>query len=103
MKIQVLYLQDCPAWQPGAENLKAALAAEGLDAEIELVRVETQAEAEAHRFLGSPSFRVDGRDLWPEERTQYALGCRVYATPAGLKGWPTIEMLRERLRHLADH
>jgi hypothetical protein len=48
---------------------------------------------------------VGGQDLWPEDRTDYALDCRVYATPAGLKGWPTVEMLRECLRFLfvTDH
>ncbi len=97
-KIEVLYFEGCPSWQRAVQNLEAALEAEGLAVDVELVRVESQAEAQAQRFLGSPSFRVDGQDLWPEERAEFALDCRVYATPEGLKGWPTVEMLRERLR-----
>ena len=31
------------------------------------------------------------------EREDWRLGCRVYATPEGLKGSPTAEMLREAL------
>ena len=103
--IEVLYFDSCPSWRKAVENLEGALEAEGLSAEVELIRVETEAEAQAQQFLGSPSFRLDGRDLWPENRTEFALDCRVYATPQGLKGWPTVEMLRERLRlHLeTDH
>jgi len=32
------------------------------------VKVESDEEAARLKFLGSPSFRVDGVDWWPEER-----------------------------------
>ena len=97
MKIDLLYIDDCPSWQGGLENLKAALEAEGLEADIRLVRVPDDTEAARLKFLGSPSFCVEGVDLWPDERKRYALSCRVYATPQGLQGFPTLEMLREKL------
>jgi hypothetical protein len=100
VRIKVLYFDGCPSWRQAVENLEAALEAEGLAAEVELVKIEEDAAAQAQHFLGSPSFCVDGRDLWPEERSEFALDCRVYATPEGLKGWPTVAMLRERLRNL---
>jgi hypothetical protein len=47
---------------------------------------------------GSPTIRIDGRDLFPvANRAGYALGCRMYATPDGLKGSPTAEMVRAAL------
>jgi hypothetical protein len=98
MQIDLLYFDGCPSWQDGLENLKAALAAESMQAEIRLVQVEDDAEAARLKFLGSPSFHVGGRELWPEQREQYALSCRVYSTPLGMKGAPTVEMLREKLR-----
>lgn len=97
MKIDLLYIDDCPSWQRGLENLKAALAAEGLQADIHLVRVPDDADAARLKFLGSPSFCVEDIDFWPEQRGRYALNCRIYATPQGLKGAPTVEMLREKL------
>ena len=54
-------------------------------------------EAEVHRFVGSPSIRVNGEDLFPSDQDQLALGCRVYQTPEGFRGWPTEAMLREKL------
>ena len=98
MKIELLYFDGCSSWEEGLENLKAALALDGIQAEVELVRIEDNPAAERLRFLGSPSFRVDGRELWEEKRENYALSCRVYRTPEGLRGSPTVEMLRDALK-----
>lgn len=98
MKIDLLYFDGCPSWEGGMQNLMAALEAEGLEAEIELVNVKDEAQAAHWKFLGSPSFQVGGVDWWPEERADYQLSCRVYPTPQGMKGAPTVEMLREKLR-----
>jgi hypothetical protein len=104
MKIDLLYIDDCPSWQSGLENLKAALEAEGLEAVIRLVKVPDDAEAARLKFLGSPAFCVDGVDFWPAQRDRYNLNCRIYATPQGLKGVPTVDMLREKLhlQHIKD-
>lgn len=98
MNVELIYFDGCPSWQGGLENLTTALQAEGLPVEIHLVLVADDDEAARLKFLGSPSFHVNGVDLWPEERDRYNLSCRVYATPQGLKGAPTVEMLREKVR-----
>ena len=98
MEIDLLFFDGCPSWQNGLENLKAALKAEGLEADIRLVRVEDDTESARLKFLGSPSYQVDGVDLWPEERKRYYLSCRVNITPQGMKGVPTVELVREKLR-----
>lgn len=100
MKIELLYFDGCPSWQTGLENLKAALKAENIPASVELVKVADDADAARQKFPGSPSFRVNGVTLWDEPREVYALACRVYATPAGFKGSPSVDMLREALRGL---
>ena len=97
MKIDLLYFEGCPSWQDGLENLKVALIRENIQAEINLVRVDTDSGAARLQFLGSPSFRVNGEELWQEQREQYNLSCRVYSTPGGMKGAPTVEMLQEKL------
>ena len=97
MKIDLLYFDGCPSWQEGLENLNTALIRENIQAEINLVRVDDDAEAARLQFLGSPSFHVNGEELWQEQREQYNLSCRVYSTPRGMKGAPTVEMLQEKL------
>lgn len=94
--VELLYFDGCPSWHTGLENLKAALLAEKIDAEIRLIRIDDQEAAIREKFLGSPSFRVNGQDLWHEDRTTYDLSCRIYSTEEGLRGHPTVEMLREK-------
>ncbi len=98
MKVEVLYFDGCPTYEAATKTLRAVLAEEGVEAEVELVAVNTDEEAQRLRFPGSPTIRVDGRDLFPAgEREDWRLGCRVYATPEGLRGSPTAEMLRAAL------
>lgn len=97
MKIELLYFDGCPSWKAGLKNLQAAISEENLSASIEMVHVADDDDAARLKFLGSPHFRVDGHDLWYEERENYSLSCRVYPTPEGIKGFPTVAMLREQL------
>jgi hypothetical protein len=98
MKVEVLYFDGCPTYETATKTLRAVLAEEGVEAEVELVAVNCDEEVQRLRFPGSPTVRVDGRDLFPPpEREDWRLGCRVYATPEGFKGSPTAEMLRAAL------
>ena len=98
MRVEVLYFDGCPTYQAAEKILRRLLAQEGAEAEVELMAVNTDEEARRLRFPGSPTIRVDGEDLFPVPvRAGYALGCRMYATPEGLKGSPTPEMVRASL------
>jgi len=98
MRVEVLYFDGCPTHQAAEKILRRLLAQEGAEAEVELVAANTDEEARRLRFPGSPTIRVDGEDLFPVPvRAGYALGCRIYATPEGLKGSPTPEMVRASL------
>ena len=99
MKIEVLYFDGCPTYKKTEETLREVLAAEGMEAEVELVAVNTDEEARRQKFPGSPTIRVGGRDIFPTpEREDYRLGCRIYATVEGLRGSPTPEMIRTVLK-----
>lgn len=98
MKVEVLYFDGCPTYLEAEKALRGVLEEQGVGAEVELVAVNTDGEAQSLRFPGSPTVRVDGEDLFPVlERAEYALGCRMYATSEGLRGAPTAEMLTEAL------
>lgn len=100
MKIEILYFDGCPSYLPTREALEAALRETGVAAPIEMVRVASEAEARRLRFPGSPTIRLDGRDLFPEPEgeTQYALRCRVYSEEGRLSGWPSKESLRQAIQ-----
>lgn len=99
MKIELLYFEGCPGAGATEARLRQALAAEGIEAEIALVEVETAEEARRLRFPGSPTVRIDGEDPFPTpERESWAFSCRTYAIPEGLRNAPTVRMLRSALR-----
>jgi hypothetical protein len=98
MRVEVLYFDGCPTYQAAEETLRGVLAREDIEADVELVAVNTDEEAQRLKFPGSPIIRVDGEDLFPvPNRAVYSLGCRTYATREGLKGSPDAAMLREAL------
>ena len=98
MKVEVLCFDGCPTYEAAEKTLRDVFADKGLEADVELVAVNTDEEARRLRFPGSPTIRVAGKDLFPtEEREDWRLGCRIYATPEGLRGSPTAEMLKEAL------
>jgi len=103
MKVELLYFDGCSSWHTAHAHLKSVLAENGQDdIEPELIRVETAEAALATQFVGSPTIRIDGQDLFPVNHTNYALGCRVYQTPEGMRGWPTEQMLKDAFtRHLS--
>jgi hypothetical protein len=98
MQMEILYFDGCPTYRTAEETLRGVLAREEVEADVSLVSVNTDEEARRLRYPGSPTIRVDGEDLFPvPDRTEYALGCRMYATAEGLKGSPTAMMLRAAL------
>jgi len=88
MTVELLFFDGCPNYDRLLPRVREL--AEAAGAELVLRQVETPEEAQAERFLGSPTVRVDGRDVDPGagERTDFGLKCRIYATPEGLRGTP---------------
>ncbi len=96
MMIEVLYFEGCPNLEPTVSLANEVLGELRREAELVEVEVPTAADAERLRFLGSPTVRVDGKDIEPgaETRTDYALSCRMYAD----RGVPPKELLVAALR-----
>ena len=101
--VEVLYFHGCPNHQATIALVERVSSELGLDPEIRLVNVPDQEEAQRLRFLGSPTIRVGGRDVDPDadERTDYALSCRVFRTGAGIVGQPDESWVRAALRRAA--
>jgi hypothetical protein len=99
-EIKLRYFEGYPHWQTMQNRLREALQAEGMtDVEPILEPVETREDAERLRFIGSPTVLVDGRDPFTEgTEASFGLTCRVFQTPQGLAGSPTLEQLRNALR-----
>lgn len=93
------YFDGCPNWQTMDARLRAALDATGhTDVSVDHQKVETPQDAERLGFVGSPTVLVDGRDPFLTPGAQVGLACRIYRTPEGLRGSPSVAQLQEVLR-----
>ena len=99
MRIDFLFWRDCPSHPEARELLRDVLQQRGVDAEIVEREVLTQDEAEELAFPGSPTIRVDGRDVDPAgAASRPALTCRIYHLPDGrVSPVPSREQLEEAL------
>ena len=90
MKIELLYFDGCPSHERLYPRLERLLRETGVSDPIEVRRVESVEAAEAERFLGSPSLRIDGEDVEPgaDERNDFGLKCRLYRSAEGANGLP---------------
>jgi hypothetical protein len=104
MKIELLYFDGCPNHEAFLPRLREVLYGEGIEDEVRLRRVESAEQAERERFLGSPTLRIDGRDVDPgaAQRTDFGLKCRLYRTEAGMSGVPADEWIVQALQVAAD-
>jgi hypothetical protein len=98
--IELFFWEGCPSYPEARELLRSVLDELGRSEEIVVREVTSQEEAEALRFPGSPTIRVDGADVDPDgaARAQPALTCRIYRLPDGrFSPVPSREQLEEAL------
>lgn len=98
MKIQLLYFSGCPSYKEGLENLKQALRELGLKEDFEMINIETDEMAKEYQFIGSPTIRINERDIDLRARGAQVTGfkgCRIYQTEKGILGAPTVEMIKK--------
>jgi len=94
VKIEVLYVAECPSHPAAVRMVQDVLAAEGVLTEVQEVLVRDEGMASELSFLGSPSIRVNGRDVAAETRNaqRFALSCRLYPGSKQV-GLPPAEMI----------
>ena len=99
MDIEILHIDDCPNWEEASTRLRAALDQSGESTvAIEHRLLRTSHDASHVPFAGSPTILVDGQDLFPSSGRTSDLACRVYLTPTGLAGLPTVEQMVAALK-----
>jgi hypothetical protein len=100
MKIEFLYWEGCPSYPEARAVLDEVLAARGIEPQIEVLEVTTHDEAVERAFPGSPTIRIDGRDVDPQgAEAPPSLSCRIYRLPDGrISPVPSREQLEEALK-----
>jgi hypothetical protein len=94
VKVEVLYVAECPSHPAAVKLVKDVLAAEGITTEVYEVLVRDEQMAGKLKFLGSPTIRIDGRESREKSKPvkNFALSCRLY--PGSKQtGLPPAEMV----------
>jgi hypothetical protein len=97
--VQFLFWRECPSHAEALALLESVLAERGIETPIEVIELETPGDAARLACPGSPTIRVDGRDVDPRGAGDPpALTCRVYRLPDGRASpVPSREQIEEAL------
>jgi hypothetical protein len=98
VRIAILAREDCPNRGMAITVVEKVVHETGLPAEIEIVDMADDDDAEEFRVLGSPTVLVDGRDVDPAPLyDEFSADDRIYRTTRGPSGWPEAEWIRDAL------
>ena len=98
--VEFLFWEECPSHAEALALLREVLAESGRDPQaVEIVEVDTYEDAQRLGFPGSPTIRVDGRDIDADGAGRPGLACRIYHLPDGRPSpVPSRHQLEEALR-----
>jgi hypothetical protein len=62
--VELLWWEGCPSWEQALSILREEMSAVGLDpGSVDVREIRTDADASQEGFVGSPTIRIDGRDV----------------------------------------
>lgn len=99
-EIEFLFWEECPSHPEALRRLQKIMAELGVESPIDQIDVRTDEDAERLHFPGSPTIRIDGKDVDPFGAQQMgtALTCRIYRLEDGrISPLPSEEMIRYAL------
>jgi hypothetical protein len=101
LRVTFLFFNGCPSHGEALERLRRVLAEEGVQSDIEVVKVATQEQAERWQFVGSPTIRIDDQDIAPvPDGGPYRLTCRTFVAENGrLSPLPPEAVIRRAVRN----
>ncbi len=99
-EVEFLWFSECPHHSTARRLLQDVIARVAPETPIHDVDATDPAVADRIRFPGSPTIRVDGRDVDPNhiDSGDYTPRCRLYRTREGLRGLPERRWIEDALR-----
>jgi hypothetical protein len=79
VEVELLWWAGCPSAEEAIELVREEMSAAGLEpATLEVREIIDDDGAQRERFVGSPTIRVDGRDVQEPGEEPVGLTCRLY-------------------------
>lgn len=101
LRIDLLCFDGCPSWRHAWSDLGDVLSASRIDATVRLCNIDDLPDEQRQGFGGSPTLRINGRDLEGYEGPP-VFACRRYLNNEGL-GWPDPQQLRRTIEATAKN
>ena len=100
--VEVLVVSGCPGTELTVARIREATTALGIEINLRFVIVDDEEHAKALGFRGSPTVRVEGRDVDPDadERPTSITG-RLYSTGATTEQAPPLAWIQAALARAA--
>lgn len=121
MKIQILYILDCPWCVKTKELIRESLRELGIKSDIEEVLIDSDEKAKEYNFVGSPTIRINGKDIQEDVskgkclpceelaeltkgttefiKQECRCGCRIYFYKSKQYSYPPKEMIKKAIRN----
>lgn len=98
--IELLWFQDCASHEAARDLLRGVVDQVAPGAHVDYIDATDPAVAVHHRFPGSPTIRIDGKDIDPAfvDPDDYTPRCRLYRTADGLRPIPERGWIEAALR-----
>ncbi len=122
MKVQLLYILDCPWCVKTKKLIAESLEELEAKAKVEEILIDSDEKAKKYEFTGSPTIRINGKDIEEEvskgqclpceeiaeiakEATDFVkkecrCGCRIYFYKGKQYPYPPKEMIKEAIEKL---
>jgi hypothetical protein len=102
-EVELLWFSNCANHAAARRMLEEVIAEVAPGTPIHDVDATDPVLAQRVRFPGSPTIRVDGRDVDPNynDPGDYTPRCRLYRTDAGLRGLPERRWITDALQTAA--
>jgi hypothetical protein len=98
MKVEVLYVPNCPNHPLALERLREILSVESFQKQVSEILVRDAVMAQSLKFPGSPTIRINGQDVEPQsdKPATFGLMCRLYSDGSGA---PSRQKLRAAIEN----
>jgi len=97
MRVELLYWDGDPSYMTTRQRLVEVLTEDAFETPIQMIAVNSIADADLLEFAGSPTIRIDGADIHPDGAASLGLGLRSYPADDELEGPATEPIPGKRL------
>ena len=99
MNIIFMQFEDCPYAPQALGKLQPLLEKESIQANVEVIDIQDERQANSTGFLGSPTIQINGYDIEPKRRGEKpGFGCRIYETHDGPSGVPDESLILDAIQ-----